>query len=120
MREHPGKHGADAAPGNAGSNTVADHIAVLTASIAQVPTKHRRKLLIRADGAGAAHELLDWITALTAKRGRTVEYSLGYAVTDKVRDAITQVPKAAWKPAITTEGEARENGESSRSPACST
>jgi len=98
-------------PGNAGSNTAADHIAVLTAAIAQVPTKHRRKLLIRADGAGASHELLDWITALTAKRGRTVEYSLGYAVTDKVRDAITKVPKSAWKPAITTEGEARENGD---------
>ena len=41
-------------PGNAGSNTAADHIAVLTAAIAQVPTKHRRKLLIRADGAGAS------------------------------------------------------------------
>ena len=29
-------------PGNAGSNTAADHIAVLTAAIAQVPTAHRR------------------------------------------------------------------------------
>ena len=46
-------------PGNAGSNTAADHIAVLSAATAQVPAAHRRKLLIRADGAGASHELLD-------------------------------------------------------------
>ena len=101
-------------PGNAGSNTVSrqhDHIAVLTAAIGQVPTAHRRKLLIRADGAGASHGLLDWISSLDAKRGRTVEYSVGYAVTDKVRDAIARVPKQAWQPAITAQGEPREHGD---------
>ncbi|WP_366521207.1 IS1380 family transposase [Lapillicoccus sp.] len=98
-------------PGNAGSNTVADHIAVLTAAIEQVPTAHRKKLLIRADGAGASHGLLDWLTALNAKRGRTVQYSVGYAVTDKVRDAIARVPKKAWQPAITAQGEPREHGD---------
>ncbi len=98
-------------PGNAGSNTAADHIAVLTAAIGQVPASHRRKLLIRADGAGASHELLDWITALDAKRGRSVEYSVGYAVTDKVRDAIVKVPKTAWTPAITADGGPREHGD---------
>ncbi len=98
-------------PGNAGSNTVADHIAVLTAAIAQVPTQHRRKMLIRADGAGASHGLLEWLTALNAKRVRTVEYSVGFAVTDKVRDAISEVPKTAWAPAIDPEGEAREHGD---------
>ena len=98
-------------PGNAGSNTVANHIAVLTAAIAQVPTAHRRKLLIRADGAGASHGLLDWITAKNAKRRRTMEYSVGYAVTDKVRDAIARVPKKAWQPAITAQGEPREHGD---------
>ena len=82
-------------PGNAGSNTAIrqpDHIAVLTAAIEQVPAAHRKKLLIRADGAGASHGLLDWPTGLDAKRGRTVEYSVGYAVTDKVREAIARVP----------------------------
>ena len=98
-------------PGNAGSNTVADHIAVLTAAIEQVPAAHRKKLLIRADGAGASHGLLDWLTGLDAKRGRTVEYSVGYAVTDKVRDAIARVPKNAWQPAITAHGEPREHGD---------
>ena len=98
-------------PGDAGSNTAADHVAVLTAAIAQIPTAHRKKLLIRADGAGASHGLLDWLTGLDAKRGRKVQYSVGYAVTDKVRDAIARVPKKAWQPAITAQGEPREHGD---------
>ena len=48
-------------PGNAGSNHAGDHIEVLTRAIAQVPAAHRRRLLVRADGAGATHELLDWL-----------------------------------------------------------
>ena len=95
MREHPGVARVDASPGNAGSNTAADHIAVLSAAIGQVPAAHRKKLLIRADGAGASHELLDWITALDAKRGRSVQYSVGFALTEKVRDAIGKVPATA-------------------------
>ncbi len=98
-------------PGNAGSNTTADHIAVLTAAMAQVPATRRKNLLIRADGAGASHGLLEWLTELNTKRGRTVEYSVGFAVTDKVRDAISKVPKGAWAPATDPEGEARENGD---------
>jgi len=98
-------------PGNAGSNTAADHIAVLTAAIAQVPAAHRKKLLIRADGAGASHELLEWITGLDAKRGRSVEYSVGYAVNQLVRDAIAKIPKEAWQPAITAHGKPREHGD---------
>ncbi len=98
-------------PGNAGSNTTADHIAVLTAAMAQVPTTRRKNLLIRADGAGASHGLLEWLTELNTKRGRTVEYSVGFAVTDKIRDAISKVPTKAWAPAIDPEGEARVNGD---------
>ena len=98
-------------PGNAGSNTAADHIAVLSAAIGQVPAAHRKKLLIRADGAGASHELLDWITALDAKRGRSVQYSVGFALTEKVRDAIGKIPATAWQPAITAAGEPRENAD---------
>jgi len=94
---------------DAGSNTAADHTAVLSAAIAQVPAAHRKKLLIRADGA--SHELLDWITTQDVKRGRSVQYSVGCAVTDKVRDAIARVPKTAWQPAITAQGEPREHGD---------
>ncbi len=40
-------------PGNAGSNTAADHLEVLPAAITQIPRQYRKQLLVRADGAGA-------------------------------------------------------------------
>lgn len=72
--------------GNAGPNTVTDHVEVLSHAIAQVSGSYRKYLLIRADGAGSSHGLLDWFTAQGAKRGRTVEYSVGLTVNAKVRD----------------------------------
>ena len=39
-------------PGNAGSNTFADHAAVLTAAIRQIPSRMRSRLLVRVDGGG--------------------------------------------------------------------
>lgn len=103
-------------PGNAGSNTTADHIDVLARAIDQVPATHRKNLLVRADGAGASHGLLAWLTGLnTAAKygagGRSVEYSVGFAVTESVRDAITLVPKKAWSVAIDADGEAREHAD---------
>ena len=41
-------------PGNAGSNTFADHLAVLTAAIRQIPARIRARLLVRVDEASAA------------------------------------------------------------------
>ena len=57
-------------PGNAGSNHAGDHIDVLSRAIVQIPAEHRRRLLVRADGAGATHQLLDWLTAQGQIRGR--------------------------------------------------
>lgn len=57
--------------GKAGSNTAADHVEVLTAGIAQVPAAQRKNMLIRSDGAGASHALLDWLTEQGRVRGRT-------------------------------------------------
>jgi hypothetical protein len=45
-------------PGNAGSNTFADHKEVLAAAIRQVPARFRGKVLVRVGGAGASHELV--------------------------------------------------------------
>lgn len=39
-------------PGNAGSNTVGDHVQVLTQALAQVPGSSGTKILVRIDGAG--------------------------------------------------------------------
>ena len=97
--------------GNAGSNTAADHIEVLTAAIAQIPGTHRRKLLIRSDGAGGSHALLDWLTEQNQVRGRSVEYSVGFAITEKLRDAIDLVPNKVWTPAIDADGGVREGGD---------
>ena len=96
-------------PGNAGSNTAADHIEVLTAAVAQVPRTHRKKLLVRVDGAGASHALLKWLTDQDAKRGRSVQYSVGFAVTETVRTAIAAIPaEGVWSPALKANGETRE------------
>ena len=97
--------------GNAGSNTAIDHIDVLTDAIAQIPATHRKKLLIRSDGAGASHALLDWLTGQDQVRGRSVEYSVGFAITDKIRDAIDLAPTGAWTPAIDAEGTIRDGGD---------
>lgn len=98
-------------PGNAGANTATDHIQVLTDAIAQIPPVHRRRLLIRADGAGGTHQLLAWLTDLDAKRGLSVEYSVGFTTTEKVRTAIAALPASAWTPAIDAHGGLREGGD---------
>ena len=82
-------------PGNAGANHAGDHIDVLSRAIAQVPTAYRRRLLVRADGAGATHELLDWLTGQSQIRG--LEYSVGFPTKNTaLTSAITTVPKRAW------------------------
>jgi len=97
--------------GNAGSNTAADHIEVLTAAIAQVPAGQRKNVLVRSDGAGASHKLLDWLTEQGRVRGRRLEYSVGYAVTEKIREAISLVPTHVWTPASDADGGVREGGD---------
>jgi hypothetical protein len=106
-------------PGNAAANTTADHIAnttadhieVLAAAIGQIPARHRKYLLIRADGAGASHGLLDWITAQNQVRGRNVEYSVGFTLTEALRQAIMLVPETVWAPAMDTDGAVRTGGD---------
>ena len=66
--------------GNAGSNTFADHAAVLTAAIRQIPARMRSKLLVRVDGAGASHELISHLLSLSSRR-RAVLFTCGWAIT---------------------------------------
>src|SRR5208282_1497572 len=65
-------------PGNAGSNTAADHIEAARLALAQLPRRLRRKVLIRADSGGGTHEFLTWLT----KPGRRLAYSVGFTITD--------------------------------------
>ena len=99
-------------PGNAGSNHAGDHIDVLTRAIGQIPTAYRRHLLVRADGAGATHELLDWLTAQNRIRGRRVEYSVGFGTKNHaLTSAITAIPEQVWTPAVDANGEPRDGAD---------
>jgi hypothetical protein len=97
-------------PGNSNANHAGDHIRVLTDAIGQVPAPYRRRLLVRADTAGATHELLDWLHEQGQARGRSVEYSIGFPVHKgvAVHDAIHTVPESAWQTTLDTDGEPRD------------
>ena len=93
-------------PGNAGSNTAADHLSVLDRALTQIPDRWRsKKILVRADGAGYSHAL---ITALSEQG---LDFSVGYPVTEAVRDAIRLVPKWAWQAANNSDGALREHAD---------
>ena len=86
-------------PGNAGSNTAADHITVLDMALAQLPVDPRTvEVIARADSAGLTHGFID--ACVTAN----VKFSVGHDLTEAVRSACLAIPPRAWKPAITADG----------------
>ena len=93
-------------PGNAGSNTAADHITATRQALAQLPRRHRRgrRTLIRTDSAGGTHEFLNWLE----RRGRWLSYSVGMVITDAVHQAALLVPASAWTPAVEPGGQIRD------------
>ncbi len=90
-------------PGNAGSNTFTDHLAVLTAALRQIPSRFRSRLLVRVDGAGASHELISHLLSLSSRR-RTVLFSCGWAITAADEQAIGLLPAGAWQAAVDQDG----------------
>jgi hypothetical protein len=95
--------------GTAGANDAADHIALLSRAINQIPEPWRHNLLITADGAGATHQLLNWLTALTREPdgddpGMRVEYSVGWPVDKHTGRAIAKLPPEAWTPMLAADG----------------
>jgi hypothetical protein len=91
--------------GDSGPNNAADHIDLLTRAIKQIPPEHRRRLLITADGAGATHELLDWITGLDrVEAGLHAEFSVGWAINRQVGPIIAALAPQAWQPMLTETG----------------
>ncbi len=95
-------------PGSAGSNTAADHLAVLDAAITALPPGFRRRLMVTCDGAGATHDLITRLDTLAARPGYQVIYSVGWELGKREKAAITSVPAQAWQIAADERGEARE------------
>ena len=90
-------------PGNAGANTAADHITVFELALAQLPAEAIGPgLLVRADSGGASHAFLDDVVA------RGFRFSVGFDLTEPVREAILAVPERVWRPALTQAGEQRQ------------
>jgi hypothetical protein len=90
-------------PGNAGSNTAADHIAVTRLALAQLPSRLRRRVLIRTGSAGGTHDFLAWL----ARPGRRLAYSVGFTISEDIADAILKIPARAWTPAYDAGGQVR-------------
>jgi len=104
-------------PGNAGANTVSDHIVVLDDAIAQLPAEialgHRpgddpslvrRTVVIRADSAGCTEKFV------AACRARNVGFSVVCRSNRQIHTAIFETLgfEELWDQAITQHGEDRE------------
>ncbi|GAB4084015.1 IS1380-like element ISMsm3 family transposase [Myceligenerans cantabricum] len=91
-------------PGNAGSNTATDHVAVLDEVLAQVPDEGRHsKLLVRIDGAGASHDTIRHLERLGTTR-RRVAWTIGWTITSVEETAIKALPERAWAPYLHQDG----------------
>jgi hypothetical protein len=96
-------------PGNAGSNTAADHIKVLAMALLALPKPARSgPILVRADTAGATHAFVDDIV------GRKLLFSIGFPIEPDVKAAILQIPAptahgddGGWVPARDPHGRRR-------------
>jgi hypothetical protein len=101
--------------GNAGANSAQDHREVLDAAISQLPgawrAGHERgddsdavmhRILVRADSAGATHDFVDELIE------RNCEFSIGFQIDQKVRDALLLAQEEDWVPAIERDGTIRD------------
>jgi len=98
-------------PGNAGSNTAADHVTVLGWALDSLPAPYRpdphhpgaQQILVRSDSAGATH------TFAAACRAAGVGFSFGCPVDARVRDAVDILNTTdGWCPAIDSSGGIRD------------
>jgi hypothetical protein len=98
-------------PGNAGSNTPADHIEILGMALAAPPDYGRPRpgdpnppqLSIRTDSAGATYGFT------AACRDVGCAFSLGFALDERAQAAIAELAEQAWTPAYDIDGEPRDH-----------
>jgi Transposase DDE domain group 1 len=100
-------------PGNAGSNTAADHVTVLDMALSALPASARPRpggpaspvVLVRTDAAGASHRFA------AALRERGCGFSLGFAIGPGVQEAVLKIPARAWTPAYDITGKPRDGAQ---------
>ena len=94
-------------PGNAGANTAADHIEVISRALDQAGLGSRpgRKVLVRIDGAGGTKETVGFLAR------RRVSYSVGFKLPDRTPQIYAKIPKTAWAPAYNADGDPREGAD---------
>jgi hypothetical protein len=109
-------------PGNAGANTVADHLAVLDDAIGQLPAEiavgHRcgddpdrvaRRVVVRTDSAGCTHGFVDGC------RSRNIGFAVVARSNAQIAAAIsrtfTETGTGRWQPARRQDGEVRDGAQ---------
>ena len=61
-----------------------------------------RKVLIRIDGAGSTHAVLDWLTA------QRLSYSVGFSLPAHTPELLELIPEDVWAPALDAHDEIRD------------
>jgi hypothetical protein len=105
-------------PGNAGANDAGDHIEVLRRSLAQLPEAYQSghrldddpelvvpPILVRTDSADATHDFVDELIE------RNLQFSMGFHVDERVREALCYVQEEDWERAIETDGSVRDGAQ---------
>ena len=94
-------------PGNAGSNTAADHVEIIGRALDQAGLGPRpgRKVLVRIDGAGGTKETIELLAR------RRVSYSVGFTLPDHTPQIYDTIPEAAWAPAYNADGQPRQGAD---------
>jgi len=95
-------------PGSDGSNTFTDHKEVLADALKQVPAGFRRRILVRVDGAGASHKLIEYLISLSTPR-KTVLFTCGWTILAADEQAIAALPASAWETGLCQDGGTEED-----------
>ncbi len=80
--------------GKATAKDAADHIAVLTDALAQLPPEQRARVLVRGDSGAGIHAFVHHLHTLG------LHYSVGLYAHQPIVDALAVLPKQAWRAAL--------------------
>jgi hypothetical protein len=91
--------------GRATANDAADHVAVLTDALTQLPPEQRSRVLVRGDSGAGVHAFVRHIHDLG------LAYSVGIYAHQPIIDALDVLPRQAWRAARDTDGAPRDGAQ---------